>query len=193
MVNEVFLRYGVTRRIISDNGTQFISSVMQKICYCLDIQQRFTPVYHPSANMVERKNRDLKTQLSILVGQNHQNWPEKLPSIRFALNTARCQSTGYSAAYLTFGREPRTPYEIVHDFRTIARNENFIPEVTPLLKMVATFQEARDTEVKEQDRQKAIQDRRRQPRPTFEPGDKDKAKLLPDELPSSLLEETVHT
>jgi hypothetical protein len=64
LINEVALRYGLPRRIISDNGTQFISAVMQKITFCLGITQSFTPVYHPEANPVERRNRDLKTQLS---------------------------------------------------------------------------------------------------------------------------------
>ncbi|XP_017469475.1 PREDICTED: uncharacterized protein K02A2.6-like [Rhagoletis zephyria] len=77
LIDEVFLRYGVPRRIISDNGVQFVS-----------------------ANPVERKNRDLKTQLSILVGRQHRNWAEKLPAIRFAMNTTRCQSTGHTAATL---------------------------------------------------------------------------------------------
>jgi hypothetical protein len=30
--------------------------------------------------MVERKNRDLKTQMAILVGTNHTDWPNKLPA-----------------------------------------------------------------------------------------------------------------
>jgi hypothetical protein len=48
LVNEVFLRYGLPRCLISDNGTQFISNVMQQITFCLNIDHKFTPVYHPS-------------------------------------------------------------------------------------------------------------------------------------------------
>ncbi|GFW71264.1 pro-Pol polyprotein [Trichonephila clavipes] len=33
LLNEVFLRYGVPRRLISDNGTQFVSAVMQQLCF----------------------------------------------------------------------------------------------------------------------------------------------------------------
>lgn len=61
LLNEVFLRYGIPRRIISDNGTQFVSAVVQKLTYCLGIHHAFTPVYHPETNPVERKNRDLKS------------------------------------------------------------------------------------------------------------------------------------
>ncbi|GFV86656.1 retrovirus-related Pol polyprotein from transposon 412 [Trichonephila clavipes] len=60
LIEEVLLRYGIPRHRISDNGTQFVSAVMQQICYLLNIHQSLIPVYHPQANPVERKNRDLK-------------------------------------------------------------------------------------------------------------------------------------
>ena len=59
--------------------------------------------------MVERKNRHLKTRLNILFGNEHPSWPEKLPSIRFAMNKVACSGTGWSVAYLTFGRELFAP------------------------------------------------------------------------------------
>jgi hypothetical protein len=143
---------------------------MQKICFCLGITQKFTPVYHPSANMVERKNRDLKTQLAILVGTNHTDWPNKLPAIRFVMNTAKFSSTGYSAAFFNFGREFRTPAEVCHDFRSVIQNENFIPEVTPrLLRLANHLKEAQE---KEQNRRKTTADSKRCPGPTYVPGDR---------------------
>ncbi|GFV76473.1 retrovirus-related Pol polyprotein from transposon 412 [Trichonephila clavipes] len=61
LIEEVLLRYGIPRRLINDNGTQFVSAVMQQICYLLNTHQSLIPVYHPQANSVERKNRDLKS------------------------------------------------------------------------------------------------------------------------------------
>lgn len=60
LIDKIFLRYGVQRKIISDNGVQFVSAVMQKVVFCFNIQHTLTPVYHPEANPVERKNRDVK-------------------------------------------------------------------------------------------------------------------------------------
>ncbi|GFT92255.1 hypothetical protein TNCV_4092911 [Trichonephila clavipes] len=133
LTKEVLLRYGIPRSLISNNGTQFVSEVMQQICYLLNIYQSLIPVYHPQANPVERKNRDLKPRLAILVQDKHDCWSEKLPFIRFALNTAKCETTGQTAAFLNFVRELRTPSEVVNDIRVVIQNDNFVPEITPYL------------------------------------------------------------
>lgn len=173
LINEVFMRYGTPRRMISDNGTQFVSAVMQKVTYCLNIQNVLTPVFHPQANPVERKNRDLKPQLAILVGNDHTKWPEKLPVIRFAMNTANNQSTGYTAAYLTFGRELRTTDDVSHDLREVVTSENFIAEISPKLLLIAdTLKQARETTEATQARNQAYTDRKRRADPGYKPGDK---------------------
>ena len=173
LINEIFLRYGMPRRIISDNGTQFVSAVMQQVAYCLDIKHAFTPVYHPETNSVERRNRDLKTQLAILVGDDHRTWSEKLPSIRFAMNTAVCSSTEHTPAYLTFGRELRTPDDNAHDLREIISSENFIPEITPkLLVLAETLKRVREVQEGKEEKRKEYVDKSRRPSPKYKPGDR---------------------
>ncbi|GFT60794.1 integrase catalytic domain-containing protein [Trichonephila clavipes] len=66
---------------------------MQQLCSILNIDHDIIPVYHPQANPVERKNRDLKPRIAILVQNRHDEWEDKLPSIRFALNSAKCDTT----------------------------------------------------------------------------------------------------
>ena len=147
-INEICLRFGTPRKLISDNGTQFVSQVMQCVTNAFGISQALIPSYHPEANPVERKNRDLKTQLEIQIGQgDHSAWEEKLPSIRFAMNTAHCQSTGYSPAYLVFGNELRTPGDTSRDLRTTIDHGNFIQEIVPYLRKLAeTLETGRETE-----------------------------------------------
>ncbi|KAF8789810.1 Gag-Pol polyprotein like [Argiope bruennichi] len=70
LLKEVILKYGLQRRLISDNGTRFISAVIQQICNLLDLYQIPTPVYCPQENPVERKNGDLKPRMAILVGND---------------------------------------------------------------------------------------------------------------------------
>lgn len=173
ILNEIILRYGTPRRILSDNGTQFISAIMQKLTFCLGISQELKPRYHPESNPVERKNRDLKTQLAILVRDNHPTWVDNIAAVRFAMNTAKCSSTGYSAAYLTFGRELRTPDDIEHDVRQIICNENFVPEITPkLLSFIDTLRAAREVTEKTQQNNQNATDKKRREDPGFTTGDK---------------------
>lgn len=172
LIHHVFFRYGLPRRILSDNGTQFISSLVQYITHCFQIDQSFTPVYHPAANPVERKNRDLKTQLSIQLGTNHTHWVDKLPAIRFAMNTAWNQGTGYTAAYLTFGRELRTPYDVTHDLRQVIQADAVNSDLASrLTEVTEAFHNARETHEREQDRRKAQHDRHTRPSPAYAPGD----------------------
>ncbi|GFU38637.1 uncharacterized protein TNCV_686291 [Trichonephila clavipes] len=77
LMEEVILRYGLPRRLIRDHGSQFVGAVMQQFCFILNIDQDIIPVYHPQANPVERKNRDLKPRIAILVQNRHDEWEDK--------------------------------------------------------------------------------------------------------------------
>jgi hypothetical protein len=172
LLEEVLMRYGLLRKIISDNRPQFVSFVIQQLCSLLEIDQSLTPVYHPEANPVERKNRDLKPRLAILVKDQHRTWPEHLPHIRFALNSAKCDSTGHTAAYLTFGRELRTTDDVTHDLRTIIENDNFVPEFTPYLKRFSKIaKQVKERLEQKQDKHKKYADKKRSPAPHYAPGD----------------------
>lgn len=173
LIDEIILRYGTPRRVISDNGTQFVAEVMQYVAYTLGFVQNLVPLYHPEANPVERRNRDLKTQLAILTQENHRKWNEHLPSIRFAINSARNDATGFSAAQLCFGRELRTPGEVYRDFRGVIENENFNHQIGSYLRVIANnLSRARENCERRQDASKALQDRHRREGENYQPGEK---------------------
>lgn len=173
MINQIFLRYGTPRRMITDNGTQFVSAVTQQLTYALNIDHILLPVYHPQANMVERKNRDLKYRLSIMVGNNHSTWSDHLPAIQFAMNTTLCNSTGFTAAYMTFARELRTMDDVNHDLRTIIEQENFVPQITPALRLLAeSLRQAKETNELIQIRNQKYSDKHRRPDPGYTTGQK---------------------
>ncbi|XP_035233490.1 protein NYNRIN-like [Stegodyphus dumicola] len=172
LVEEVFLRYGHPRRLISDNGPQFISAVMQQICNFLEIKQHLIPVYHPQANPSELKNRDLKPRLAILVGDEHNSWEKKLPLIHFSMNTTKCETTNHTAAFLQFGRDLRTTDDVTHDLRTLIDKDNFVAEITPYLKRFARLTaETKGNVEQKQDTKIVYYDRRRQ-KVSNEPCDK---------------------
>lgn len=134
-------------------------NLLLMLCNRLYFKQNLIPVYHLAFNPEERRNGDINIQLSIVLTARHTLWMEALPSIRFAFKSVENLSTGFTSAYLMYERELRTPYEVGRDFRTIAKNENLIPEITPYLHRIAvTLELAREHHQLQQDRNKKYAD-----------------------------------
>ncbi|CAG4960954.1 unnamed protein product [Colias eurytheme] len=145
---------------------------MRQCMSVLGVTQNLVPLYHPEANPAERKNRDLKAQLARLVEGDHSTWPKNLPVIRFALNSAVCRTTGTTPAYLTFGRELRSPSEATHDQRAILDKDNFVPQITPYLRrFLSSLSAIRERVEKQQDKAKEYADQSRR-RVEYKVGDK---------------------
>lgn len=54
--DEIFLRYGTSRRIVSDSGPQFISAVIQKLTFCMGRKHAVISLYHPQSNPIKTHN-----------------------------------------------------------------------------------------------------------------------------------------
>lgn len=107
---EFFSRFGYPRVCLSDNGPQFVSNEMQNALERWGTEGWTTPIYHPRANPVERRNQDLKKGLRAqLVDGNHKSWDTKLPSILFSIRNRCNEQTGYPPAVLVLGRECKRP------------------------------------------------------------------------------------
>ena len=56
----IVCHFGVPKRLVSDNGTQFASHLLKKLCEDIGTQQVFASVEHPQTNgQVESANRVL--------------------------------------------------------------------------------------------------------------------------------------
>jgi transposase InsO family protein len=104
-VERIFLTVGTPALMICDNGKQYVGKAFRKLVESYDCEITFNPNYHPQANPTERINRVVKTAIrSYLDNHSHRDWDLNLHKIAFAINTAVHEVTGFSPAYLTFGR-----------------------------------------------------------------------------------------
>ena len=98
-------RWGTPRRILTDNGTEFVNTKIKKLATGNGIKLYTTPIYTPRANPVERVNRVVKTMIMAFIQENHREWDKHLPEFRFAYNTAYHTSLQATPAFVNFGHE----------------------------------------------------------------------------------------
>lgn len=101
---EVFLERGVPQFILCDNGSQFAGREFKKLAQQYKVQKIwYSPRYSPHCNFVERNNKTIGTTIRCYIDE-HKNWDRELPKIRHAINTAKHEVTGYTPAFLNYGR-----------------------------------------------------------------------------------------
>ena len=60
----IICRFGIPHSLVSDNGTQFDSAGLKKLCSDLGIHKHFSSVAHPQSNgQVEAVNKTIKNNL----------------------------------------------------------------------------------------------------------------------------------
>eukprot|EP00624_Nannochloropsis_granulata_P001817 evm.model.NODE_1887_length_28976_cov_48.374657.1 len=105
-------RYGAPEKLISDQGSEFISHDFQSVCDNLRIRRALTTTAHPQANgLVERTNRTLIGILRRFLQGTDKNWDYYLPFAQFAINTSLSRTLQETPYYLVFGRDPYLPVQ----------------------------------------------------------------------------------
>lgn len=105
---QVFLLFGVPERVISDNGSQFISREYRKFLDSYQVEATFVSRYHPQANAAEAANKTIGAAIRAYVKENHREWDKFIPQITCALNTAIHSSISMSPYFVNFGCHMRT-------------------------------------------------------------------------------------
>jgi len=81
----IVCRFGIPRYLVSNNGTQFASQQLCKLCTELGIKQVFAFVEHPQTNgQVESVNRVLFKGLKRRLEKVKGTWSEEVPQILWA-------------------------------------------------------------------------------------------------------------
>ena len=120
---ELISRFGVPKSILTDQGTNFESALVKRICEMLGITKLRCTAAHPQTDgQTERFNRTLCDSLTHYVNANQTDWDRWVCICVSAFRFSRHSTTGYSPFELVYGTEPRVPVtsEIVDDADQLA-------------------------------------------------------------------------
>jgi transposase InsO family protein len=110
----IIARHGTPVRILSDQGREFTTSVMEGLCALTGTKRLRTAGYSPATNgLVEKWNRSLLAMLAAFCASQHSSWDLWLQSAAFASNTSVHPALGVSPYSLNYGREARLPLDLI--------------------------------------------------------------------------------
>lgn len=110
LVEEIFLRYGISKQIASDLGTEFCNSVLSAVCKLLNIEKLSSTAYHhESLGALENSHKPLGAFLRSYLPCSGFEWDMLARFFTFSYNSTVHSSLGYCPYELVFGHLPNTP------------------------------------------------------------------------------------
>ena len=112
-VEELCCRYGTPKKILTDQGKNFMSVLLKEITDYLSIKKLRTSPYHPQTDgQTERYNRTLIEMLSCYVNKHQTDWDEYIKYCLFAYRMGVHEATQQTPFKMMYGRECNLPIDL---------------------------------------------------------------------------------
>ncbi|KAA3462428.1 RNA-directed DNA polymerase [Gossypium australe] len=117
---KIICRYGMPKRIISDNALNLNNSMIVDVCSQFKIKYHNSSPYHPKMNSaVDAANKNIKKIVGKMT-ETYKDWHEKLLFALYAYRTSVRTSTGATSFSLVYGMEVVLPIKVeIHSLRVL--------------------------------------------------------------------------
>ena len=158
-VQKIVLEHGIPDRILTDQGTNFLSEIFKDVCKLLKIEKIQTSAYHPESNgALERTHRTLTEYLRHYINDDQTDWDEWIPYAIFAFNTTPHTATGYTPFELLYGRQANLPSTLSTPPKLTYSYDNYAKELRERIR--ASNRVAKENLKEEKEKAKEYQDRK---------------------------------
>jgi hypothetical protein len=107
LLENLYKRFGLPDKIISDRGPQFASKAFLELLKLLNIKSALSTAYHPQTDgTTERVNQEIEAYLSIYCASHPEEWPKALHTLEFTHNNRRHADRRHTPFELMFGESP---------------------------------------------------------------------------------------
>ena len=104
----VFPRFSLHSKVVSDRGPQFASAFARELTHLLQYDIALSTAYHPQTDgETEQVNQELETYLRLFASNKPEEWSKLLPMAEFTHNSATHSITQKTQFSLMMGYEPR--------------------------------------------------------------------------------------
>ena len=128
-IDNVYSKFGGSKKILSDNGTEFKNQLFEKIAKELGVEFKcYTAPYHPQSNgRIEGFHHFLKSCMTKHISTNME-WDQVVHLATAAYNFFPNEHSRESPFFLMFGRDPRVPLNtlLTPKIRYMGTEENIL-------------------------------------------------------------------
>lgn len=158
-VTNFVLRYGIPKYFVSDRGTEFMSSTMEKVCCILNINKlNSTAYHHQTIGSLENTHKHLGAYLRIQTDNHPETWSEWLQFWSFSHNTSVHSETGFTPFELVFGKKCNLPSNLTKpDIDPLYNSSDYALELRYRLQVAQ--KEARESLIKKKCNRKITYDK----------------------------------
>jgi hypothetical protein len=107
LLDNLYKRFGLPDKIISDRGPQFAAQAFQELLKLLNVTSSLTTAYHPQSDgATERVNQEIEAYLSIYCASHPEEWLKSLSTLEFTHNNRRHAERTHTPFELILGDNP---------------------------------------------------------------------------------------
>lgn len=112
VLSEFCLLFATPQTILTDQGTEFCSDIMDQLAYELQIRKVTCTPYHPESNgALERSHGTIKTYIKSYLDCEKSDWDVLLPFAASWYNKSWHEALGYSPFEVLYGFKPPLPID----------------------------------------------------------------------------------
>jgi len=123
LYEDIFTHFGVPIEIVTNQGGQFTSKLVEKLMKEYKVKHRKSTPYHPQANgQVESTSKVLEGIITKTVHLHRTDWAKRLPEALWAYRTTWRNTIGHSPYEIVYGKEVLLPIEFqVRTFKMVVQ------------------------------------------------------------------------
>ena len=89
LAEKIIYKFGAPLAILSDNGTNFMSKVMQNFAELFGLRKFNTSTYHPQGNAIlERSHHNINEYIRLYISDKKDEWDLHINAAMFAYNNS---------------------------------------------------------------------------------------------------------